>query len=740
MDKELRDLVTKFRSLQRQEVVTLINERNVVEIINVISKKKKLLDLVFTSDGREFLTNDELRREIVSEVYSQKRMNVVDLPGALNVDMHLIERAIPLALEEQSLVLHQGELMTRDYLDSIVQDAAEKLREYGFLSISSFVKKLQLPSQFVADLLESSVRSGTLRNARIEDNILFTDQFVAAQMRLLRSALLARTTPVVLTDLIQRYHLSPSLALNLTQQLVTKGEVEGCIEVGQFVPRMFLEERDNRIENLYSSNGFVSYLALSKEGIGNPKSFLTAKFNSPAQLISNENSSTSNKRGGKQKKATNQPTTVPQIAASAEFPLAGHSLSTCFLSDRLLSHLVVPFDTLTNSETHIMDLSEHLPNEVRPNADLELLLPRLIELFPVVSDCKVFDQHVLIASNRLLSLLNASIGSLVLDEVRTNHAKAKQPPPPTEMHHRILLLLQKTLKVSSGSYDDALIEMLGEWEDSISVHIKEAVASLGQRGKFEAKKARGELSNECASLWTELCVLSKATKWVDTELPAADSQTIHKQLIQTKASPLLFRVLQHEAVDLPDVWEKIESAQSSTPNLKQTLLFFEKKKQLVLQPLVDAVANGKTFDGAFEALEAFSGDGSISVSSFHALNKKAEREASAAFKSRLSTELEKSSFTEAKTVAALASTFALCCSVLLSSSFRIYLPVIPGKTISAVVTRLQKEQGSCPVNLGQLKEAIVAALVSDVLPNEETVNELEGMRKALLNNESSAAE
>ena len=725
MDSELRDLVDRFRNLQRQEIVTLINERNIVEILNEISRKKKMVELVFTSDGREFLTKDQLKREIVTEVQAQTRLNVVDLPGLINVDMHIIEKAIPDALREGEIVEHQGELMTTVYLDSIVQSAAETLRGNGFLVLASFVKSLQLPSQFVTDILEAAIREGKFR-ARMDDGVLFTSQFVNAQKKLIRSALLAQTRPVVLGDLMQRHRMTNSLCIELAQQLITAGDVAGSLEGVQFVPQCFTDSRNRQVENLYSSNGVVSYAALSREGVGNPRQFMITKFNPP---VAQARETATNKRGKGKKPTPNTPTT--SVAATIEYPLAGHALSSCFLADRFLSRLVVPFDLLTNGDSQCIDLSEHFPNDLTWESDVEVLLPRLSELYPIVSDCKLFDTRFLVPAQRLLELLNDRIGSLILDEVRSN-GKPKQLSKASVLH-KIGLLLQKTLNSTKESEvtEGLLNSLFAEWDDRIEEHIQAAVASLTQSTKFEAKKTRMELSKECSTRWTELQVILRAIKWVDAEIATQDAQGIHKALLQTKCVHLLHVVLQHEAVDHPDVWEKIEKSQlnNSPPVPRQELSFFEKKKQTVLQPLVDGVLNAKTLESALQAFEAGSGDGSISISFFHDLNKKAEREANNFFQAELRAELVKSTFPK-ENPSLTATTFALCCSVLLCSHYRIYLPAIPGKAVASIVARLAKES-STPSNLTHLKDEVVKSIVSAQV-SEQTIADLEDLKAKLL--------
>jgi hypothetical protein len=51
-------------------LICRLSERNCVEVVSLLLEKG-LIDLVFTTDGKEYLTNDQLRREIEDELFVQ---------------------------------------------------------------------------------------------------------------------------------------------------------------------------------------------------------------------------------------------------------------------------------------------------------------------------------------------------------------------------------------------------------------------------------------------------------------------------------------------------------------------------------------------------------------------------------------------------------------------------------------------------------------------------------------------
>jgi hypothetical protein len=59
-------------------LICRLSERNCVEVVSLLLEKG-LIDLVFTTDGKEYLTNDQLRREIEDELFVQgvKTFNLI---------------------------------------------------------------------------------------------------------------------------------------------------------------------------------------------------------------------------------------------------------------------------------------------------------------------------------------------------------------------------------------------------------------------------------------------------------------------------------------------------------------------------------------------------------------------------------------------------------------------------------------------------------------------------------------
>ena len=146
---ELALLQAEFEQVQ---LVTLRNlsERSCVEIIIKLIEAKKL-ELIYTVDGKEFLTHKQLRREIEDEILLRNgRVNIIDLQSALSVDLSHIENKVD-QLVSGSRMYHliHGDVIASYYFDTLAKEINETLQESGAVKFPS----LKWPFDFLFPLL-----------------------------------------------------------------------------------------------------------------------------------------------------------------------------------------------------------------------------------------------------------------------------------------------------------------------------------------------------------------------------------------------------------------------------------------------------------------------------------------------------------------------------------------------------------------------------------------------------------
>ena len=65
---EIKKLAADLQRAQLGGTVQKLSERNCIEIVNVLIKNG-LLKVIYTTDGKEYLTHKQLERELFDELY-----------------------------------------------------------------------------------------------------------------------------------------------------------------------------------------------------------------------------------------------------------------------------------------------------------------------------------------------------------------------------------------------------------------------------------------------------------------------------------------------------------------------------------------------------------------------------------------------------------------------------------------------------------------------------------------------
>nr|CAD7447656.1 unnamed protein product [Timema bartmani] len=151
-----------------------LSERNCVEIITKLIEHQ-LLDVVFTVDGKEYVTPQQLSREIRDELFVHGgRINLVELARILNVDLSQVTaRAAEVERSDSGISLVLGQLIDKTYLTFIAQEINERLAQNGQVSVGDLTRQYDLPSDFL-----QTVRCQTdgPRLTKVEGRDRFTKQ------------------------------------------------------------------------------------------------------------------------------------------------------------------------------------------------------------------------------------------------------------------------------------------------------------------------------------------------------------------------------------------------------------------------------------------------------------------------------------------------------------------------------------------------------------------------------------
>ncbi|XP_047982149.1 E3 UFM1-protein ligase 1 homolog [Salvia hispanica] len=292
MDEELLELQRQFEFAQQAKSSIRLSERNVVELVQKLQQLEIIdFELLHTSSGKEYITQEQLRSEIISEINKRGRVSLIDLADTIGVDLYHVEKqSQQLVSNDSSLVLINGEIVSSSYWDTVSEEINERLQECSQISLAEIAAQLQVGSELIISVLEP--RIGTLIKGRLEGGQLYTPAYVARVNAMVRGAARGIAVPmnmsawwsslqVLLQDMdgFSGVAVESSFFQSLFNNLVKGGEILGSLRAGvHWTPSVFAMAQKECVDSFFSQNSFISYETLHKLGIPQPIQFLQSRY------------------------------------------------------------------------------------------------------------------------------------------------------------------------------------------------------------------------------------------------------------------------------------------------------------------------------------------------------------------------------------------------------------------------------------------------------------------------------
>ncbi|KAG9453833.1 hypothetical protein H6P81_006737 [Aristolochia fimbriata] len=292
MDNELLELQRQFEFAQQAKSSVRLSERNVVELVNKLQQLQIIdFELLHTVSGKEYITPNQLRLEIEAEVKKLGRVALIDLADIVGVDLYHVEnQANHVVAEDPGLMLVQGEIISQSYWDGIAEEVNERLQECSQISFAELAAQLHVSSELVASVLEP--RLGSLVKGRLEGGQLYTPAYVARISAMVRGATRGITVPTNLSTVWSSLHqllaqmdggggvsVEGALFQSLFSGLLKEGEVLGSLRAGvHWTPAVFGHAQKESVDSFFSQNSFISYDALYKLAISQPRQYLQSRY------------------------------------------------------------------------------------------------------------------------------------------------------------------------------------------------------------------------------------------------------------------------------------------------------------------------------------------------------------------------------------------------------------------------------------------------------------------------------
>ncbi|KAJ8921680.1 hypothetical protein NQ315_010589 [Exocentrus adspersus] len=287
--EEVKRLAADFQKVQLSSTTQRLSERNCIEIVSWLLEHK-MIDLIFTSDGKEYLTPSQLISEIKGELYDNGgRVNLVELSKSLGVDLGHINAHINDILKGQKDIQSVlGQLIDSSYITRIAGEINEKLSQQGQINVSDLTIQYDLPADFLQQILEKNL--GKLIFGKQDQNdpkVFFTESFIARSKAKIRGALAGLTRPTPVASILSHIGMSEKLFFSLFDQTSMFGSLTGRMAGAQYIPNVYARSQSEWVNNFYKQNGYLEFDALTRLGISDYKAYIKKQLANEEILLLN---------------------------------------------------------------------------------------------------------------------------------------------------------------------------------------------------------------------------------------------------------------------------------------------------------------------------------------------------------------------------------------------------------------------------------------------------------------------
>ncbi len=279
-------LQKQLAAVQEQTQTARLSDRNIVEIIDNLIKNYEF-KLIYTQDGREYLTPEHLERQIKDVVIEHGRINIVELPKILNVGIERIEPRVDVMCKKGAEVINMnGQLLTHLYLDDIAEEINEELQQRHKVPISDISLKFNIAHEFLIRALTQ--RLDTVIQGQIQGNFLVTKSYQNVIKSQLRGVLRGSVKPLAVSQIKKLYGIDEAMINTVIEELIASQEISGSLRQGAFISNRFLENQEKIITKFFRQNSYIEYDMLQKSlYVQKPKELLQQLFKDDCIFLQN---------------------------------------------------------------------------------------------------------------------------------------------------------------------------------------------------------------------------------------------------------------------------------------------------------------------------------------------------------------------------------------------------------------------------------------------------------------------
>ncbi|CAH0385879.1 unnamed protein product [Bemisia tabaci] len=285
--EEVKRLAADFQRAQLTSAVQKLSERNCIEIVNKLVECK-LLDVVFTTDGKEYVTPQQVQKEIKDDLCVHGgRIPLIELVHLLNVDINVINAQLPLLEGRDDCKVLMGHLLDQSYMNKLSEEISDKLDQQGILNINELIKIYDLPADFLQNAIKRNLgKPGKkIYQDSYDEKVFYTDLFLLKLKAIVRGALLAITKPTSVQNIVKQCSILENLFYTAHDILTHENQIPGALSEKRgtsctYIPLVYSKKQNEWATNFVRQNGYIEFDALSRLGVFDPHAFVRNHFQS----------------------------------------------------------------------------------------------------------------------------------------------------------------------------------------------------------------------------------------------------------------------------------------------------------------------------------------------------------------------------------------------------------------------------------------------------------------------------
>uniref|UniRef100_A0A0K0FEB2 E3 UFM1-protein ligase 1 homolog n=1 Tax=Strongyloides venezuelensis TaxID=75913 RepID=A0A0K0FEB2_STRVS len=258
---DIQKLANELQVAQNFEGEKKLSDSNVIEIVSKL-RELSLIDIIFSNDGKEYVTKKRLQSEIMNECIGRKgRVSMDDLVMSLNVDFeYIVEGVKEICSSDENFISFQSELYTKTFMDNLCNEISDKLDDVGTMSILSITKLFDLPTAIINTYVLNEIGN---KIAAVKDgDTIYTRRYLSAQKMYVAAILSSVTKVTPMEKIVSVIPVSENIFWSLWNELDKENIINGKLfglkhstKKNFYIPKYYSDLTLCYIKSKFNSDG-----------------------------------------------------------------------------------------------------------------------------------------------------------------------------------------------------------------------------------------------------------------------------------------------------------------------------------------------------------------------------------------------------------------------------------------------------------------------------------------------------